>query len=91
MLATIALFGGTKDEPVISTDFGVVVDPGGTASTGGTMGFGGAETTRGEARWHGCCLAIAEMARRGLITDTKAISQAVDWVLKVSTCYLCSC
>jgi hypothetical protein len=48
------------------------------------MGFGGAETVRGEARWHGVCLAVAEMARRGLLKH-EAIGEAVKWVLKVST------
>jgi hypothetical protein len=47
------------------------------------MGFGGAETTKGEARWHGCCLALAEMARRGLIKEDEATSQTVAWALKV--------
>lgn len=84
ILATISLFAGTDDEPVIETPFGFIVDPGGTASSDGTMGFGGADTSRGEARWHGCCLAIAELARRGLVKREEAISQAVEWVLKVS-------
>jgi len=82
-MATINLFGGTEDEPVIDTAFGVVIDPGGTASTGGTMGFGGAESMRGEARWHGCCLAIAELSRRGLVKDEEAIAESVKWVIKV--------
>jgi hypothetical protein len=83
VMATINLFGGTEDEPVIDTAFGVVIDPGGTASTGGTMGFGGAESMRGEARWHGCCLAIAELSRRGLVKDEEAIAESVKWVIKV--------
>lgn len=48
------------------------------------MGFGGVENTKGEARWHGCCLALAEMARRGLISDEHAIKDSVYWVLRVS-------
>lgn len=48
------------------------------------MGFGGAESVRGEARWHGCCLAIAELARRGLVKDDDAISESVQWVIKAS-------
>jgi len=47
------------------------------------MGFGGLESTRGEARWHGVCLALAEMARRGLVAG-EAVGEAVLWVLKVS-------
>lgn len=84
VLATIGLFGGTEDEPVVETSFGYIVDPGGTASSEGTMGFGGLESTKGEARWHGCCLALAEMARRGLIRGDEAVSQSVYWVLRVS-------
>lgn len=72
-----------EDEPVLTNNYGQVVDPGGNASVGGTMGFGGAETTKGEARWHGCCLALAEMARRGLIKEDEATSQTVAWALKV--------
>jgi len=83
-MATVNLFAGTEDEPVVCTDYGIVVDPGGTASSGGTMGFGGSETTRGEARWHGCCLAIAELARRGLVKEEEAIAESVNWVIKVS-------
>lgn len=66
------------------TAYGVVVDPGGTASSAGTMGFGGSETSRGEARWHGCCLAIAELSRRGLVKDEESIAESVRWVVKVS-------
>lgn len=47
------------------------------------MGFAGLESTRGEARWHGVCLALAEMARRGLVAG-EAVGEAVRWVLKVS-------
>ncbi|KAL7418710.1 hypothetical protein Q5752_006393 [Cryptotrichosporon argae] len=82
-LATIALFSGTEDEPVIMTSFGTVLDPGGS-SAAGTMGFAGGDVTRGEARWHGVCLAIAEMARRGLL-DAEAVGEAVGWVLKALT------
>jgi hypothetical protein len=81
VLATIALFEGTEDEPVVETPHGTILDPGGSAP-GGTMGFGGGETNRGEARWHGVCLALAEMARRGLVRD-QAVGGAVQWVLKV--------
>ena len=85
--ATVGLFGGTEDEPVVCTADGVVVDPGGTASSAGTMGFGGSETSRGEARWHGCCLAIAELSRRGLVKDEESIAESVNWVVKVSLRY----
>jgi hypothetical protein len=80
--ATLALFGGTDDEPVIESSFGTIVDPGGSGSDG-AMGFGGAETTRGDARWHGVCLALAELARRGLIRE-ELLGETVTWVLKVS-------
>jgi len=66
----------------VETSFRTIIDPGGSAP-GGVMGFGGLETTRGEARWHGVCLALAEMARRGLV-EGEAIGQAVTWVMKVS-------
>lgn len=46
------------------------------------MGFGGSESVRGESRWHGVCLALAELARRGLIGDD-AVGETVKWVLKV--------
>ncbi|WWD22528.1 hypothetical protein CI109_107021 [Kwoniella shandongensis] len=84
VLATISLFSGTEDEPVTTTSFGTIIDPGGSASSGGTMGFGGLETTRGEARWHGVCLALAEMARRGLL-EGEAVEGAVEWVVKALT------
>ncbi|WWD08947.1 hypothetical protein V865_007062 [Kwoniella europaea PYCC6329] len=83
--AVVDLFSGTEEEPVILTSFGTVIDPGGSSSTGGTMGFGGVETTRGEARWHGVCLALAEMARRGLIKEEEQIGNAVKWVVKALT------
>ncbi|OCF31205.1 cofactor D [Kwoniella heveanensis BCC8398] len=82
--ATISLFQGTEDEPVTITAFGTVIDPGGSSTSGGTLGFGGLETSRGEARWHGVCLALAEMARRGLV-DEEAIGEAVEWVVKALT------
>ncbi|KAK4685879.1 tubulin-specific chaperone D, partial [Tremellales sp. Uapishka_1] len=82
--ATIDLFSGTENDPVIETSFGTIVDPGGSAFSGGTMGFGGLETTRGEARWHGVCLALAEIARRGLLFGD-AIAESVKWVLEALT------
>lgn len=49
------------------------------------MGFGGGEgLIKGESRWHGVCLALAEMARRGLVKDD-AVGEAIPWVMKVST------
>ena len=82
VLKTVSLLSGTDDEPIVMTSFGTIIDPGGGAS-GGAMGFGGHEASRGEARWHGVCLALAEMARRAVL-DGDAISQAVGWVMKVS-------
>ena len=79
--ATIGLFAGTADEPVVETPFGTIVDPGGSEHAG-SMGFGGSEPIRGEARWHGICLALAEMARRGLIRED-SVSKTIRWVLKV--------
>lgn len=79
--ATLALFGGTDDEPVIESSFNTIVDPGGSGS-GGTMGFGGAESLRGDARWHGVCLALAELARRGLVRE-EVLGETVTWILKV--------
>ena len=79
--ATLALFEGTDDEPVIESSFETIVDPGGSGS-GGTMGFGGAESLRGDARWHGVCLALAELARRGLMKE-EVLRETVTWVLKV--------
>lgn len=82
--ATISLFTGTEDEPVLETAFGTVVDPGGSAVGGGAMGLGGLEPTRGEGRWHGVCLAVAEMARRGLLSED-AVAEVVPWVVKALT------
>lgn len=82
--ATIGLFAGTEDEPVVETAFGTVVDPGGSAGGGGAMGLGGLEATRGEGRWHGVCLAVAEMARRGLLSP-EAVADVVPWVIKALT------
>ncbi|OXB38247.1 hypothetical protein LQV05_006482 [Cryptococcus neoformans] len=84
VIATIALFAGTEEEPVQFTSFGIVIDPGGSSASGGTMGFGGSEVQRGEARWHGVCLALAEMGRRGLIQG-EAVEGAVEWVVKALT------
>jgi len=84
VMATIALFAGTDDEPVIESKFGTVIDPGGSATGRGAMGLGGVEATRGEARWHGVCLAVAELARRGLLS-TDAVTEVVPWVVKVLT------
>ncbi|KIR54961.1 cofactor D [Cryptococcus gattii Ru294] len=84
VLATISLFAGTEEEPVQFTSFGTVIDPGGSSASGGTMGFGGSEVQRGEARWHGVCLALAEMGRRGLIWG-EAVEGAVKWVVKALT------
>ncbi|TXT16051.1 hypothetical protein VHUM_00554 [Vanrija humicola] len=84
VLATIGLFAGTDDEPVVETAFGTVVDPGGSTTSGGAMGLGGSEATRGEARWHGVCLAVAELARRGLL-DADAVAEVTPWVVKALT------
>ena len=84
MQAIIDLFSGTEDEPMIATNFGLVVDPGGSIMSEGTFGFGGSESMKGEARWHGCCLALAEMARRGLLQGD-LIFQAVKWGMKVGS------
>ncbi|KAL1413220.1 hypothetical protein Q8F55_000973 [Vanrija albida] len=84
VLATIGLFAGTEDEPVVETAFGTVVDPGGSTASGGAMGLGGSEATRGEARWHGVCLAVAELARRGLL-DADAVAEVTPWVVKALT------
>lgn len=84
VMATIALYAGTDDEPVIETAWGTVIDPGGSAASGGAMGLGGVEGTRGEARWHGVCLAVAELGRRGLLSEA-AVTEAVPWVVKALT------
>lgn len=82
--AVIELFAGSQDDPVILAKNGTVVDPGGNAGGNGTMGLGGQETSRGEARWHGVCLAVAELARRGLFPAV-AVDEAVPWVVKALT------
>lgn len=69
--AVISLFEGTADDPAVITDKGKVLDPGGGAGHGG------------EGRWHGICLAIAEMARRGVV-DRKAISSLLPWAIRVN-------
>lgn len=35
-----------------------------------------------EATWHGACLACAEMARRGLVSDSR-LSEVIKWLSKV--------
>lgn len=82
--AVIGLFAGSEDDPVILTKFGTVIDPGGSAGGNGTMGLGGQETSRGEARWHGVCLAVAELARRGLL-PAEAVDEVIPWVVKALT------
>jgi hypothetical protein len=52
----------------VQTDRGKVVDPGGGSN--------------GEAKWHGLCLALAEMGRRGLIVD-EAVEDLLGWAVKV--------
>ncbi|TYJ51709.1 hypothetical protein B9479_007714 [Cryptococcus floricola] len=80
--ATIALFSGTEDEPAIFSSCGGIIDPGGSPHTGGTFALsGGIETSRGESRWHGVCLALGEMARRGLV-HSEQVGEAVEWVLR---------
>ncbi|EIW73358.1 hypothetical protein TREMEDRAFT_26174 [Tremella mesenterica DSM 1558] len=81
VVATLELYNGTEDIPVILSYFGTIIDPGGSPSTKGTMGLGGYEMSRGEARWHGVCLASAELARRGLLKND-AISGAITWGLR---------
>lgn len=80
-MATIGLFAGTEDEPVIETSYGTVIDPGGSATGRGAMGLGGLEASRGESRWHGVCLAVAELARRGLLS-ADGITELVPWAIK---------
>lgn len=58
----------------METHFGTILDPGGSN--------GGDGTNKGESRWHGVCLAVAEMARRGLVKGD-AVGEAVRWVMKV--------
>lgn len=82
--ATTDLFAGTEEDPMVETSFGAVIDPGGSAAGNGTMGLGGVEVARGEGRWHGVCLAVAEMARRGLINED-AVGSIVPWVIKALT------
>lgn len=67
---------------MVEGQLGTIVDPGGS-NAGGAMGFEGAESVRGEARWHGVCLALAELARRGLL-GADVMPETVKWVLKVS-------
>jgi tubulin-specific chaperone D len=38
--------------------------------------------TIAESTWHGACLACAEIARRGLVSDNQ-MSTLVDWLSKV--------
>jgi hypothetical protein len=66
--AVIDLFNGSEFEPVAETDRGRISDPGGGS--------------RGDARWHGVCLALAETARRGLI-DEERLTEMLPWVIKV--------
>lgn len=66
--AVIDLFNGTEYEPVAETDRGRILDPGGGS--------------RGDAKWHGVCLALAETARRGLI-DEERLTEMLPWVIKV--------
>jgi hypothetical protein len=66
--AIVQLFEGTETEPVVETARGKVLDPGGGPS--------------GDSRWHGVCLALAEAARRGLVTET-ILSDLLPWVIKV--------
>lgn len=69
--AVISLFAGTEDAPAVVTDKGKVLDPGGGAGPGG------------ESRWHGICLALAEMARRGIVGE-EAIGSLLPWAIRVS-------
>jgi hypothetical protein len=66
--AIIQLYEGTDTEPVVETAQGRILEPGGGS--------------RGDARWHGVCLALAETARRGLI-DQERLGEMLPWVLKV--------
>lgn len=38
--------------------------------------------SNGEAKWHGLCLALAEMGRRGLIGDD-VVDDLLRWAIKV--------
>lgn len=83
--ATIDLFAGTEEEPMVETSFGTIVDPGGSAAGGGhALSLGGLEVARGEGRWHGVCLAVAEMARRGLLGE-EAVAKVVPLIVKALT------
>lgn len=66
--STISLFGGTAEDPLVETDRGKIVDPGGGSN--------------GEAKWHGLCLALAEMGRRGLI-ENDMVKDMLSWAVKV--------
>lgn len=66
--STISLFGGTPEDPLVETDRGKIVDPGGGSN--------------GEAKWHGLCLALAEMGRRGLI-ENDMVKDLLSWAVKV--------
>lgn len=65
--STIALFSGTPDDPLVETERGKVVDPGGGSN--------------GDAKWHGLCLALAEMGRRGLVEDDM-VGDLLGWAIK---------
>lgn len=65
--AVISLFAGSEVDPVVMTDKGKVVDPGGGPG--------------GEGKWHGVCLALAEMARRGLIASDH-MSELLPWTIR---------
>ncbi|KAJ9124791.1 hypothetical protein QFC24_003160 [Naganishia onofrii] len=65
--STIALFSGTSEDPLVETERGKVVDPGGGSN--------------GDAKWHGLCLALAEMGRRGLIGD-EMVGDLLGWAVK---------
>lgn len=66
--STISLFEGTPEDPLVETDRGKIVDPGGGSN--------------GEAKWHGLCLALAEMGRRGLI-ENDMVKDLLRWAVKV--------
>ncbi|KAJ9099164.1 hypothetical protein QFC21_004044 [Naganishia friedmannii] len=65
--STIALFSRTPEDPLVETERGKVVDPGGGSN--------------GDAKWHGLCLALAEMGRRGLIGD-EMVGDLLGWAVK---------